>query len=211
MDNTNWLVGAPYHIERPLNEFDVGWFEMSDMKQWHWEATKYFLPDIKTFEEVANDLCENALNDAKAELHPLIRNNELTHLRKRSEFVQAFKLALERRIAQKLAAWQPSVQAVFKFDESWMENRESWDGSIHLLVKVPHLSNAMQTFGKKLDRSLTHCLQQLGWSRFRKRQSILDVQQVTLNELRHGIGYGAMFYAVYNTPVKVWPLKGPTS
>ena len=211
MDNTNWLVGAPYHIERPLNEFDVGWFEMSDMKQWHWEATKYFLPDIKTFEEVANDLCENALNDAKAELHPLIRNNELTHLRKRSEFVQAFKLALERRVAQKLAAWQPGVQAVFRFDESCVDNGQSWDGSLHLLVKVTRLSDTINAVGEKLDRSLTDCLQQLGWSRFRKRQSILDVQQVTLNELRHGIGYGAMFCAVYNIPVKVWPPKRPTS
>ena len=184
---------------------------MSDMKQWHWEATKYFLPDIKTFEEVANDLCEKALNDAKAELHPLIRNNELTHLRKRSEFVQAFKLALERRVAQKLAAWQPGVQAVFRFDESCVDNGQSWDGSLHLLVKVTRLSDTINAVGEKLDRSLTDCLQQLGWSRFRRRQSILDVQQVTLNELRHGIGYGAMFCAVYNIPIKVWPSKGPTS
>jgi hypothetical protein len=48
-------------------------------------------------------------------------------------------------------------------------------------------------------------LQQLGLPRFEKRQSILDVQQVTPNELRHGIGYGAMFCAVYTVPVRVWP------
>src|SRR6185369_15769935 len=155
------------------------------------------IPAAKDLGQVAEDICEKALNDAKGELHPLIRNTEVAHLRKRSEFVQAFKLALERRVAQKLATWQPGIQAVFKFDESWMENRESWDGSIHLLVKVPRLSNAMKVFGKKLDRSLTHCLQQLGWSRFRKRQSILEIQQVTTNELRHGVGYGAMFWAVY--------------
>jgi hypothetical protein len=48
-------------------------------------------------------------------------------------------------------------------------------------------------------------LQQLGWSRFGKRQSILEIQQVTPNELRHGVSYGAMFFAVHNVPVKVWP------
>jgi hypothetical protein len=156
------------------------------------------------FGQVANRICEQALSDAKEQLHPLMRNSELHQLRKRNEFVQAFKLALEKRIAQTLAVWQPNVQAVFKFDPSRMENREVWDGSIHLLVKVPHVSNAIKTIGKKLDQGLTYCLKQLGWSRFQQRQSILEVQQVTPQELRHGISYGAMFYAVYTVPVKVW-------
>jgi len=172
------------------------------------EVAKVAIPAAKDWGRVAEEICEKALNDAKTELHPLVRNTELVHLRKRKEFVQAFKLALEQRIAQKLAKWQPGVQAVFKFDESWMDNRESWDGSIHLLVKVPHLSNAIKAFGKKLDQSLTHCLQQLGWSRFQKRQSILEIQQVTPNELRHGISYGAMFHAVYSRPEKIWPKNG---
>jgi hypothetical protein len=59
--------------------------------------------------------------------------------------------------------------------------------------------------GKKLDQSLVKYLKHLGWSRFQKRESILEIQQVTPNELRHGISYGAMFYAVYTVPVKVWP------
>ena len=174
------------------------------------ETVETLVPAAEDLNQVANDICEKALNDAKEELHPLIRNAELNHLRKRSEFVQAFKLALERRIAQKLASWQPNVQAVFKFDESWMEARDkSWDGSIHLLVKVPRLSNAIKMIGKSLDQNLTRCLQQLGWSRFLKHQSILEIQQVTPNELRHGVSYGAMFCAVYSPPEKVWPIKRP--
>jgi len=173
------------------------------------ELVEQSIPASKDIGQVANDICEQALNDAKEQLHPLIRNAELNQLRKRSEFVHAFKLALERKIAQTVAAWQPNVQAVFKFDESWMESRNSWDGSIHLLVKVPHLSNAIQVIGKRLDQSLTQCLKQLGWSRFRKHQSILEIQQVTPNELRHGVSYGAMFYAVYSVPVKVWSPKRP--
>jgi len=160
------------------------------------------------FRQAANDICEKALNDAKEKLHPLLRNTELHQLRQRKEFIQAFKLALEKCIAQKLASWQPNVQAVFRFDESWMETRDkSWDGSIHLLVKVPRLSNAIKMIGKRLDQSLTRCLQQLGWSRFLKYQSILEIQQVTPNELRHGVSYGAMFCAVYSVPVKIWSPK----
>ena len=159
----------------------------------------------KDFGRVANALCEKALADAKAQLHPLLRSVDVERLGQRNEFLLAFKTALEERIARTLAAWQPTVQAVFKFDESRTENIENWNGSIHLLVKVPRLSNAVKMFGKALDKDLVKRLGQLDWSRFQTRQSILEVQQVTPNELRHGVSYGAMFCAVYSAPVKVWP------
>jgi hypothetical protein len=63
----------------------------------------------------------------------------------------------------------------------------------------------VKILGRRLDRSLVKYLKQLNWPRFQNQQSILDVQEVMLSELRHGIGYGAMFYAVYTVPVKVWP------
>lgn len=179
---------------------------MKDVGNVRWEeSVEHAVPAVKDFGQAANDICEKALNDAKEQLHPLIRNVELNRLDKRNEFVQAFKLALEHRIARKLTSWQPGVQAVFKFDESWIQNRDSWNGSIHLLVKLPRLSNAMKALGKKLDQNLVKRLKQLGWSRFHRRQSVLEIQQVTPSELRHGISYGAMFYAVYSVPVKVWP------
>jgi hypothetical protein len=162
------------------------------------------------FGHVANEICEKALNDAKEQLHPLIRSAELRRLRKRSEFVDAFKRALEKRIAQSLAAWQPGILAIFQFDDAWTERRDTWDGSIHLLVKVPRLSAAIKTLGRKLDHSLINCLKQLGWSRFHERQSFLEIQQVTLNELRHGISYGAMFCAVHSVPVEVWRAQRTT-
>lgn len=179
---------------------------MNDIKNWRWEkSAERISPAVKDFGQAAREICDKSLNEAKEQLHPLLRNVDMERLAQRTDFLQAFKSALERRIARKLAAWQPGVQAVFKFDETPLENLESWDGSIHLLVKVPRLSNMLKALGKTLDKVLVKHLEQLGLSRFGKRQSILDVQQVTPNELRHGIGYGAMFCAVYTVPVKVWP------
>lgn len=179
---------------------------MSDINHWRWEkSVEQVFPSVKDFGEVANELCEKALSEAKAQLHPLLRDVELGRLSQRGDFLQAFKSALERRIARKLAAWQPGIQAVFTYEESPTENLDNWDGSIHLLVKVPRLSNTVKVLGRTLDRVLVKRLEQLGMSRFEKRQSMLDVQQVTPNELRHGISYGAMFYAVYTVPIKVWP------
>lgn len=179
---------------------------MSDIKNWRREkSVEPMSPDVKDIWQSTSDLCDKALDDAKAQLHPLLRTVEVERLDQRREFLQAFKSALERRIARTLAAWQPGVQAVFKYEESPMENLESWDGSIHLLVKVPRLSNTVKALGKTLDKVLVKHLKQSGLPRFAKRQSILDVQQVTPNELRHGVSYGAMFYAVYTAPVKIWP------
>jgi hypothetical protein len=179
---------------------------MKDIKQrWRDKAVEDVVLAPRDLSDVASDLCEKAMQDAKEQLHPLMRDAHLGRLDERSEFVQTFKNALEKRIARKLATWQPGVQAVFRFDETPAENWETWDGSIHLLVKVPGLSDALKTLGKMLDRSLLKYLKRLDWPRFRDCQSILDVQQVTPNELRHGIGYGAMFCAVYTVPVKVWP------
>jgi hypothetical protein len=192
--------------EHPRIKTSFGWFEMSNVNDWRLEGSvERVVPNVRDFGAVANNLCEKALEDAKSQLHPLLQNTELDRLSQRGEFLQAFKSALEQRIARTLAAWQPSVESVFKYDETWTETVESWDGSIHLLVKVPRLSNAVKALGKKLDGSLVKYLKQLGWQRFPTRHSILEVQQVTPDELRHGVGYGAMFYAVYTAPVKVWP------
>jgi hypothetical protein len=69
------------------------------------------------------------------------------------------------------------------------------------------LSKKVKLLGEMLDKSLVDHLGQLGWSRFQKCPSVLEVQQVTPNEVRRGVSYGAMFYAVYTVPVKVWPEK----
>jgi hypothetical protein len=169
------------------------------------KLAEHGFPVPEDFEQAIKELFEKALEDAKSQLHPLLRNADLDRLGKHTEFAQAFKRSLERGIAQKIAAWQLDVKAVFQFDESWMENRTSWDGSIHLLVNVPRLSNKLRTIGARLDQSLVNCLEQSGWLRFRNRQSILEIQQVMPDELEHRISYGAMFCAVYSTPIKVWP------
>lgn len=179
---------------------------MNDVKNWRGEnSEERITPLTSDFEPAANELCEKALNEAKGQLHPLLWSAEVRQLDQRNDFLQAFKCALEKRIARTLAAWQPGVQAVFQFDETRTEDIQNWDGSIHLLVKVPRLSNTIKALGKMLDRSLVRYLAQMSWSRFQDLPSILEVQQVTPHELRHGVGYGAMFCAAYTAPVKVWP------
>jgi hypothetical protein len=161
--------------------------------------------ELKDFGQAAENLCEKALNDARAQLHPLLRSAELHLLGERHEFVETFRLALERRIARKLATWQTRVLSIFRFDQTRRPPGCPWDGSIHLLAKVPRVSKTIQAWGQTLDNSLLPCLRALGWSCFQERQSVLEIQQVTPEEIRRGIGYGGMFFAAYTRPVSIWP------
>jgi hypothetical protein len=168
-------------------------------------AIEYSIPTSEELEQVAKVLCERVLSDAKSQLHPLLQNLELDRLDQRPEFLRAFKCALEHKIAQKLAAWHPGIQTIFSYDGTPFEKIEDWHSSINLLVKVPCFTEEVKELGKKLDRSLVNCLQQLNWRRFKECHSVLKVQQVTPRELTYCIGYGALFCAVYTVPAKVWP------
>jgi hypothetical protein len=161
----------------------------------------------RCFEQAAEEIVDRALKDAKIRLHPLLRNLHMDALERRAEFVRALKRAIAYGIAEKIAAWEVDIDAIYQFEESWMENRTSWDGSIHLLAKVSRLSNGLGRLGDALDKSLLPLLRCSGWSCFRHRRSILELQQVTKNELRHCISYGAMFSAVYSVPVQIWPAR----
>jgi hypothetical protein len=179
----------------------------TNSQQWIRSKSKS-LSSRADFGQAAKEICEKALTDAKSQLHPLLGGVELAQLEKRERFLQAFKHALELGVARTLAGWQPGVQAVFQFDDSRITRMESWDGSIRLLVKAPRLSNAIKILGSKLDQALVTYLTHVGWHHLGKQGTMLEVQQVTLSELRHAIGYGAMFCAVYTAPVQIWPRVG---
>ena len=158
-----------------------------------------------TFRQASEELCEKALLDAKSQLHPLLQQVDLEKLGQRREFVQAFKHALEKAAAERIALWLPGVKVVYKFDPTRVSNTEGWDNTIHLLILVPQLLPSIHELGTMLDREILERLKHSSWSRFQDSQSILEIQQVTRNEIRHGICYGAMFYSLYTAPEPVWP------
>lgn len=177
---------------------------MSDVSNRRLKPVQIGLPLLRELDHAANDLCQKALKEAKSQFHPLLHNAELDRLDQRQEFLQAFRCALEQRVARKLAAWYPDIQAIFRYEETPIKSMEDWNGSIYLLVKIPHLSEDVDALGKMLDRSLVKSLKHLHWQRFQKCQSILTMHQVTSNELRHGTGYSGMFFAAFTAPVKVF-------
>ena len=159
------------------------------------------------FRQGSSELCEKALMDAKTQLHPLLQQVDLEKLGQRREFVQAFKHALERAVAERIALWLPSVKAIYKFGPPRVSSTEGWDNTVHLLILVPRLLPSINELGTMLDHEILERVKHFRWSRFKDSQSVLELQQVTPHEIRHGVCYGAMFYSLYTAPVQVWPQK----
>ncbi|HEU0292143.1 MAG TPA: hypothetical protein VFR47_05375 [Anaerolineales bacterium] len=80
------------------------------------ETLKPVLAVFLGLKHIVTELCDKAVVDARAHLHPLLHNEALVKLDSRPEFVQAFKQALEERIALQLVCWQPCIQAVYGFN-----------------------------------------------------------------------------------------------
>jgi hypothetical protein len=156
---------------------------------------------------MSNELSDNALRDAREQLHPLLHQVDLEKLSQRHEFLQAFKRSLEREIAQKIVMWLPCVKVVYRFDAPRGGSTEGWDNTIHLLVLVPQLLPPIKEFGARIDDEILKGLKRLSWSRFQDSKSIIEIQQVTPEEMRHSVCYGAMFFSVYAAPSQIWPLS----
>jgi hypothetical protein len=171
------------------------------------EIVEDLIQNPYAFRQGSSDLCEQSLRDAKTQLHPLLQQVDLEKLSQRREFVQAFKGALERAVAERIILWLPSVKVVYKFDPPRGSSPEGWDNRVHLLILVPRLLPSINELGTMLDHEILERLKHFGWSRFKDSQSILELQQVTPYEIRHGVCYGAMFYSYYTAPSEVWPLR----
>lgn len=171
------------------------------------DAIQSLFRSPSAFRQISEELCEKALMDAKSELHPLLQQADLEKLGQRQKFVQAFKQALEKAVAERVVRWLPDIKVVYKFDSPRRGSAEHWDNTIHLLILVPLLLPSINELGSELDCAILEELKHFSWSRFQDAKSILEIQQVTPYEIRHGVCYGAMFYSLYAAPTQVWPSK----
>lgn len=200
-------------VHMPLNRYGMSgkYFEATESSTKNsfceQEVIERLIKDPHSFSQFSTELSENALIDAKTQLHPLLQQVDLERLGQRREFVQAFRQALEGVVAERIASWLPSVKLVYKFDSRRESSANCWDNSIHLLMLVHRLLPSINELAKMLDCELLEQLKHISWSRFRDSQSVLELQQVTPYEIRHGVCYGAMFYSFYTAPVQVWPLR----
>ena len=194
-----------------LNRFSVSGKSFEEVKRgknngyYEQELIENLIKTPSALRLVSRELAEKALIDAKPLLHPLLQQVDLENLGQHREFVQAFKDALERAVAERIFLRLSFVKVVYKFDPPRGSSTAGWDSMIHLLLLVPRLLPSINELGFKLDSEMLQQLQSLSWTRFQHSKSVVEIQQVTPNEIRRGICSGAMFFSLYAAPVQVWP------
>ncbi|MDE3090241.1 MAG: hypothetical protein KGJ80_12740 [Chloroflexota bacterium] len=170
-----------------------------------------FAPTRKVLpmQALAETLRDDALTQARAKSSAFQRGADLRTLLAVPTFLDAFKHALARGIARTLAENVQFVQAVYTYDPSANPDSESGDDlpvrvTVHLLVLVSKPSAALEALILSLDQALTAKLSELPSDTFAQRTSLLDVNLLTEEDARCGVGYAALLSSVFAPPLRIW-------
>ncbi len=160
-----------------------------------------------SLDEMAAEICDEALAVARAKAAPDQRRAHLRALLERPGFREAFVQALAMGAAQALAANDGRVLAVYAHMAApEAGGRAAREGAAlaHLLVRVTAPSAALEAFVAALDRALSVSLSGLTGSRLGQAQPLLDINIVTEQEVQQGVGRARLLSAVRPRPVKLW-------
>lgn len=165
---------------------------------------------ISSLKETMGTIRNSAINYSRMKMPLQLRNEALSRLLERRDFIQYFRHALAHEIALVLGTYDRHVQAVYLFDESINPDAETEDYlphvdlTIRLLLKVTSNSAALGAFITSLDRALTEEMHAMPNS-FADYTSFLDVIPITEQAIQERRGYAALLSSIYARPLKVWP------
>jgi hypothetical protein len=185
-------------------------------------TTKVLQPDLKhvmiaethethvtSLQEIAETICDNAINQAIAKFSPSLRNIGLAELMKRNEFFDYFQYGLANGITNVLAANDERVQAIYYFDPYMNPDAETeefmpLDVSVNLLVLVQSKTAALTSFIAALDRALTQRVVELPSSAVAALSSILNALLITEADVTNRKGYAALISSMFAKPRQIW-------
>jgi hypothetical protein len=165
---------------------------------------------VSRIDEMAKRIRDQAVASACVQLHPdqhLTQHNDPVQ---RSDFKRQFLRALAVGVAQALAANDRRVLAVYAYETTRDHGAELHDLSgalAHLLVVVTAPSAALEAFVASLNRALGASLSALPRAHFSHAWPPLDINVVTEQEVRLGVGMARLLSARLPPPVQLWQRK----
>jgi hypothetical protein len=164
---------------------------------------------VPYLEDVTETIRDDAVEEARSKLSPFQSALSLEQLLEEDGFVDYFKYGLVSGVAKALAANDKHVQAIYALDPSANPDSETGaslpvEMTMHLIVKVSRSSAALEAFIDSLDKAMVRSLQSLPSPRFQMRTSILDVTVVTVEDVRHRVGYAALLSSMFAPALKIW-------
>ncbi|GIK36840.1 MAG: hypothetical protein BroJett011_06730 [Chloroflexota bacterium] len=160
-------------------------------------------------DNIAKRICHEALEQTYDKLVPVEQELSLECLLQRRALFQSFKYGLAKGVAETLAANDKRVRRVYVIEPSAnpdaeVEEHLPVEVTIHLVVVVETTSAALEALIASLDRGLVQCLQELPSPLLAGCHSILDVNLVTEEAVRHRTGYANLLSSIFAPPLKLW-------
>jgi hypothetical protein len=160
-------------------------------------------------DNIAKRICHQALLETYDKLVPVEQELSLERLLQRRALFQSFKYSLAKGVAETLVTKDKRVRTVYMFEPSANPDAETeedlpLEATIHLLVVVETTSAALEALIASLDRGLAQCMRELPSPLLADRRSILDVNLVTEEAVKHKTGYANLLSSVFAPPLKLW-------
>lgn len=165
---------------------------------------------VSRIDEMATRIRDQAVASARAQLDAKQCLPELDDPVHRSDCKRHFLRALAVGVAQALAANDRRVLAVYAYEATpdyGAEVNDLWGALAHLLVVVTAPSAALEAFVASLNRGLGASLSALPRAHFSHAGPPLDINVVTEQEVRQGVGMARLLSARLPPPVQLWQRK----
>lgn len=158
-------------------------------------------------QEAARLMVASALAYAEEKATPSLRARGLRVEAADPHFRDHLKWGLTLSMTKHLADHDVEVRAVYAFEPSANADAEDAetlppDDMLHLLVLVNRRTAALEALIASLDGALVEVLNECGVPRVPPR--LLDVNLITPEDVRLGIGLAGILSAVFAPPIKVW-------
>ncbi len=148
------------------------------------------------FSEVVETIVEQAIDLVREHVAAFKGAAHIETLVRRPDFAGPFRCALAIELAKVIGADNPDVRTVFAYDLS--------RPNLHLLAVVSRPTRGLSAYIGALDEALCDRMTDLHVLDCAARQGVLDIQFITPQEVRLGIGYTGLLSAVQTAPVRVW-------
>jgi len=148
------------------------------------------------FSEVVETILERAFDMVRAHVPALKGTANLETMAKRPDFAGPFRCALAIELAKVIGADNPDVRTVFAYDLA--------EPNLHLVALVSRPTFGHSAYIHALDQALCDRMKDLRVPDCSARTGLLDVQFVTPQDVRLGIGVSGLLSTVRTAPVRVW-------
>lgn len=173
------------------------------------EAIKVKEKAVTDLEELAIQIRDAGLLNARQKLYPKDQQADLEELFQRTDFLCNFKYGVAQEVSKTIAEHDTRIKQVFLFEPCMNPDCESGenlpiDGSVHLLAVVSKSSAGLEAFIASLDRALVESFDELPLDHFESYTSVLNVIPVREKDIERCQGYAAMISSTFAPPLKIW-------